>query len=104
MDIENQPEQAPSCIVDPKVIAFMSGIGIRLVGKDPTHASQIIWRREPMIQGEELEYVFSTRAGIEFGSYFYMELADAIHEGGFAEGQEMLRSQLAKLLSPRRPL
>jgi hypothetical protein len=57
-----------------------------------------------MIQGDELEYEFSTREGIEFGSYFHTELADAIHEGGFVEGQDMLRSQLAKLLShPRAP-
>jgi hypothetical protein len=104
MDIKHQPEPNPSCRVDPKVVEFMSSIGVRLVGRDPTHEGQIIWRREPMIQGEELEYEFSTRDGIEFGSYFHMELADAIHEGGFVEGQEMLRSQLAKLLSPPRPL
>jgi hypothetical protein len=104
MDTRDQPEPSLSFRIDPKVVAFLSSIGIRLVGRDPKHAGRIIWRREPMIQGEELEYEFSTREGIEFGSYFHMELADEIHDGGFVEGQDMLRSQLAKLLSNHRAL
>jgi hypothetical protein len=68
MDIKDEPKPSPSLRIDPNVIAFMSSIGIRLVGRDPAQVGLIIWRREPMIQGEELEYDFSTREGIEFGS------------------------------------
>jgi O-glycosyl hydrolase len=102
--VKNTEKQASApARIDPQVAKFMSGVGVHLVGRDPTHPNQVIWRREPMVQGEEVTYEFSTREQIEFGNYFHMELADSIYEAGFIAGQSALQSKIKHLLGLNGP-
>ena len=69
--------------IDADVLRFLSEMSVRLVGRD-TKTGQVIWRREPVAQGDATNYEFSTQENIKFGPYFHVELADAIYDSGFS--------------------
>jgi hypothetical protein len=85
--------------VSADVMKFMATAGIRLVGWDETRPGRfILWRRQPMAQGDATTYEFSTPVGITFDAYFQVTLADSIYYSGVRAGRRALRRELSALL------
>ncbi len=85
--------------IDPKVIEFLDRAGFRLIGRDSGQPGRLVWRREPIAEGEQVEYEISTAESLRFDDpYFLVCLFDSIYEGAFHAGRSSLKRELKRLL------
>lgn len=101
--MENIPANKRPLAVDPRVVQWMAEMSVRLVGRDNGRPGHVIWRREPVAQGDATRYEFSTLENITLGGYFLIETADAIYEAGYKAGQGAVQARLQRLLGYLEP-
>jgi hypothetical protein len=88
--------------VDPEVERFMlERMGARFIGADPGRPGHARWCREPIVQGDQTSYEFSTPSSLKFDGYFFFHLADALYNSGVKHGHEKLCADLRKLIDVR---
>jgi len=86
--------------VDQKVVEFMRQAGCFLEGWDPENEYNVVWHRQPIAQGDEGDYRFTTPEALKHDGYFYVSLISIVFGSGVTTGRQQLKEEVRRLLDP----